>query len=71
MIFPQITEPTGILAFLPANVPSVFNSAIVPGEFESRAVMVSASQYNRLLTDDIATQPTNIVPRSTSRLFPP
>jgi hypothetical protein len=38
---PQIAEPAAILAFQPGDVPSAANSAIVPGEFESRSVMVS------------------------------
>jgi hypothetical protein len=41
MIFPQIAEPTGIIAFLSGDITSVSNSAIVPVEFESRSVMVS------------------------------
>jgi hypothetical protein len=43
-LFSQIAQPTGILAFQPENITSVSTSAIVPGEFESRALMVSDLQ---------------------------
>jgi hypothetical protein len=38
----QIAEPAGIIAIQPGDVPSVINSAVVPAEFASRSLVVSA-----------------------------
>jgi hypothetical protein len=38
----QIAEPAGIIAIQPGDVPSAINSAVVPAEFKSRSVVVSA-----------------------------